>query len=197
MTWRKQRDEFEASPPRAPSQQGQTPAFEEMQKGNLFIACGRPLDREADVPLTLLHPVFGQFVDDCQKTRLTAADYNIAKVLREKMSAFYPHEGERRGEICKALQEYGIEVHPGPIAGTEHKTDGHVCTRDGPILIMEAKNDIGWKGAEPNLQLALYFRIFCHKLGLFGDDSCHPCFVIFVAGLWECRSHCLSVLMAK
>jgi hypothetical protein len=149
------------------------------------------------VPLTLLHPVFGQFVDDCQKTRLTVADYNIAKVLREKMSAFYPNEGERGNEICKALQKYGIAVHPGPIAGTEYKTDGHVCTCDGPILIIELKNKIGWKGAEPNLQLALYFRIFCHELGLFGDDSRHPCFVIFFAGLWDRRCHFLSMLMAK
>src|SRR5215475_8970058 len=84
MTWRKQRDEFKTSSPRAPSQQGQTPAFEEMQKGDLFIACGRPSNREADVPLTLLHPVFGRFVDDCQNTKLTAADYKVAKVLREK-----------------------------------------------------------------------------------------------------------------
>jgi hypothetical protein len=196
-TWRKQRDEFEASPPCLPSQQGQTPAFEEMQKTNLFIACGWPLDQEGNVPLTLLHPVFGQFVNDCQKTRLMAADYNIAKVLREKMCAFYSNEGECLKEICKALQEYGIAVHPGPIAETKQKTDGHICTCDGSILIIELKNEIGWKGAEPSLQLALYFWVFCHELGLFGDDSHHPRFVIFVVGLWECHYNFLSVLMAK
>jgi hypothetical protein len=132
-TWRREQDEFGALSPHLPLQQGHTPAFEEMQKTNLFIAYGQPLEQEADVPLTLLHPVFGQFVDDCQKMRVTVADYNIAKVLREKMSGFHPHEGEHWKEICNVLQEYGIVIHPGKIGGTETNTDGHVCTREGPF----------------------------------------------------------------
>jgi hypothetical protein len=181
-TWQQQREKFKRTKARAPSQQGQTPEFEELQKGDLYYACGRPVEREADVPLTLLHPVFGQFVDDCRKIAPTRADYAVAFQLREKMCAFYPNEGDRRQKICETLQKYGIAIHPGPIGGTEHKTDGHVCSCNRPVLILEVKNDIGWKGAEPSLQLVLYFWIFCDEHGLADESMCHPCLVVFIAG---------------
>jgi hypothetical protein len=85
-------------------QQGQTPEFEELQKNDAtFYACGRPLGREASVPLTLLHPIFGRFVDNCGKIILMCNDYNIASQLKEKMSEFYENEGQCRQEICEAL----------------------------------------------------------------------------------------------
>ena len=149
----------------------------------MFYPCGRPLKREAAVPLTLLHPIFGRFVDDCGKIMPRREDYAIAHQLKEKMSEFYSTKGERRQEICEALQEYGIPIYPGPIGTSEHKTDGHVCSCNRPILILEVKNDIGWKGAEPSLQLILCFRIFCDQHGLWDDEStCHPCLVLFVVG---------------
>lgn len=38
------------------------------------IPCGRSHDLEEIIPLTLLHQVFGQFIDDCQTGTVTEDD---------------------------------------------------------------------------------------------------------------------------
>jgi hypothetical protein len=151
-----------------------------------FYDCGRPAGREPAVPLTLLHPVFGHFVDDAKKIVPTREDYAIAHKLKQQMSDFYPKEGERRHKVCLALREYGIDINPGSIGASEYKTDGHILTADRPILIVELKNEIGWRGAEPFLQALLYYCIFCDEYNLWEDySSCHPCLIIVLAGQSE------------
>jgi hypothetical protein len=161
--------------------------FKELQKDDRnFYGCGRPPDREPALPLTLRHPVFGHFVDDAKKIVPTREDYAIAHKLKQEMSDFYPNESDRRHKLCLALQEYGIQVQPGTIGASEFKTDGHTFTANRPTLILELKNEIGWRGAEPSLQALLYYCIFCDEYKLWEDySSCHPCFIIILAGQSE------------
>lgn len=183
LPWRKLREQFKSRRPGAPSQQAQTTEFKELQKDNItFYGCNRPPDREHALPLALLHPVFGAFIDDAKTIAPTREDYATAHRLKMDMCDFYPNEGDRRQKICVALQEYGIGINPGPVGASEHKTDGHVCTTTHPKFILELKNEIGSKGAEPSLQAFLYYRIFLDEYKLWDDDSCSPCFIAFLAG---------------
>ena len=51
--------------------------------------------------------------------------------------------------------------------------------------MLQVKNDIGWKGAEPSIQLVLYFWLFCDQHSLQNDEStCYPSLVIFIVGGW-------------
>ena len=149
----------------------------------IFYGCSRPPSREPGLPLTLLHPVFGEFVDDAKTIAPTRNDYTAAHSLKQAMCDFYKDEAERRQEICRILQTYGIDIRPGAIGGSEYKTDGHVATLTHPKFILEIKNEIGSTGAEPSLQALLYYRVFCDQFGLWDDDStCHPCLIAFLAG---------------
>ena len=183
MTWQKCREQCKKKRAGQPSQQAQPAEFKELQKDDIcFYGCNRPPGREAGLPLTLLHPVFGKFVDDASAITPTRDDYAIAYQLRNDMCDFYSNEAERRHKICSALQDYGIPINPGTIGGSEHKTDGHVF-KNWPMLILELKNEIGSKGAEPSLQALLYYRTFCDEYDLWDNYStCHPCFITYLAG---------------
>jgi hypothetical protein len=97
------------------------------------------------------------------------------------MCLFFGTEDERRYSLCCLLREFAINVNPGPVAAKKCMTDGHVLHGKHPTLIQELKNEIGSLGAEPSLQALVYYDTFMREF--WSDTStCHPCFVIFVAG---------------
>jgi hypothetical protein len=149
-----------------------------------FYGCNRPPTREPGLPLTLLHPVFGKFVEDAKMISPTRNDYVVAHDPSQSMCKFYINEATCLKEICRVLLDYGIPIQPGPIGASEDRTDGHVCTAICPKFILELKNEIGWKGAEPSLQALIdliYYRVFCHEYNLWDDVStCHPCLIAFL-----------------
>jgi hypothetical protein len=52
----------------SPSQQAHPKAFEALQKNDeTFFGCNRPPGREPNLPLALLHPVFGRFIDNTKR----------------------------------------------------------------------------------------------------------------------------------
>ena len=106
------------------------------------------------------------------------------------MCCFFSHENHRRDELIRIFKEYGIEVNPGDIGGTSIKTDGHADRNGRVMIIIELKNEIGAQGAEPSIQVVLYYDVFLQEYELWNDlSSCHPCFVVFVAGKsWPSRS---------
>lgn len=167
-----------------PSRQAQTPTFEQTQRDDsCFFGCNRPPNREPGISITLLHPVFGRFVNDCKNVTPVTKDYAAAYTLRRRMCEFHGDEAKRRSQLMDILNEYGIDAQPGSIGSTECRTDGHIFTRSHPTLIIEVKNEIGWKGAEPTLEALAYYNIFCNEMKLWDDvSSCHPCFILCVAG---------------
>ena len=187
LTWRQQREECRKRKRQAPSTEGQPAEFKELQKDDVaFYGCNRPLDREPRVPLTLIHRIFGEFVDDAKKIAPKRQDYAAAKKLIEDMCNFHTNEGERRKKLCTWLEEYGIHIYPANIGASKESTDGHSCKANHPILIVEIKNEVGSKGAEPTLQALLYYCVFCDQFNLWDDDStCHPCLIIFLAGQYN------------
>ncbi len=169
---------------RTPSLEAQTPNFEKVQNDDvIYYGCNRPPTREPKVPLTLLHPVFGKFVDDCKEITPIAKDYACARELKMRMCSFYPNEGERRSDFIDIFNSYGIDIQPGHFGKSESRTDGHLLIKNHPKLVTELKNEIGWKGAEPSLEALVYYDAICRDKKLCGDVStCHPCFIVFLAG---------------
>jgi len=170
--------------PRAPSDQAKPSEFATMQNGPGFFLCSRPESNEHTVPLALLDPVFGEFVDDCRSIMLTSNDMVTARNLKTHMSEFYPRTEHRRYTFSMILENYGIPVHRRYIGDTEYRTDGYNEDFGHPSLISKVESEISSSpGGEPSLQALLYYHCFVREYALWKDVStCHPCFIIFVAG---------------
>ena len=183
-SWQTERDLCNAViPRRPPSQQAQPSNFKALQASKPgCYACCRPPSREPLLPLTLIHPVFGEFVDDIETITPMRSDYAMAFELRQATTIF-TSESERRFAVYTIFRTYGIDIHPGPVGSSENKTDGHVSSATKLGFILEIKTEIGSKGAEPSLQALAYYRVFCDEYNLWTDYStCHPCFIAFLAG---------------
>lgn len=53
------------------------------------ISCGHPHDPEEIIPVILLHPVFSQFVNDCQTGTMTEDNNQFIGKLANAMSDLY------------------------------------------------------------------------------------------------------------
>ncbi|OJA11766.1 hypothetical protein AZE42_06317 [Rhizopogon vesiculosus] len=62
------------------------------------------------VPLTLLEPIFAQFVDDFQNYRPTDEDNRFVRELSERMSFFYPDRYSGMDVLKEVLNSYGISA---------------------------------------------------------------------------------------
>ena len=71
-------------------------AFRDTQQvKNTQIPYGRPCDSEEFIPVTLLYPVFCEFVDDCQTGVITEDDYQFAGKPENTFSDLYTPELDR------------------------------------------------------------------------------------------------------
>ena len=185
--------------PETPSQQARPKKFEELQKDDkIFFGCSRPPKREPAVPLALLHPVFGRFVDNAKTIVPKSEDYAIAQTLREEMCGFFVNEDKRRQALIDILRGYDLEIYPGPVGGSRKETDGHILIKKHPKLIVEMKNEIASGNAEPSFQAVLYYDTFILQNKLWEDaTTCHPCFVIFLAGESQSLFGYLQILNQK
>ncbi|KAL6306639.1 hypothetical protein BKA93DRAFT_823843 [Sparassis latifolia] len=118
--------------------------------------------RPGGVPVTLLHPVFGQFVDDASNTTLTSEDYEFAWVLRKEMSGYFPW-GSERAEVFRELLWDSIDI---PLEDTSSRgTDGHYHVKGYCVVETEAHGEIGGRGVEPYLLNGIRYAHFVRTLG--------------------------------
>lgn len=174
---------------------GQTQNFESHQENDKeYYGCCRPQNREPDLPLVLLDPVFAIFVDETKTAALTGEDYAIARSLRSTMCEFYDGEPDRASVLRKELQRYKIVLCPAQIGSSGCSTDGHKESNNRPVLITKVKNEIGLGTAEPSIQAMLYYDLFFSEDNLWTEvSSYHPCFIMFLAGkCWCCLWGCLG-----
>jgi hypothetical protein len=89
-----------------PSSYGQPKKFKAMQEEFDYpILCHRPASASS-TPVTLLHPIFGEFVDDCTAGRPTPEDVQFVLKLSSQMSEFYSSEGERAKDFRELITDY-------------------------------------------------------------------------------------------
>jgi hypothetical protein len=171
-----------------PSDAGQPRQFEDLQ-GNPReqIFCSRPREVADPIPVTLLEPIFAQFVDDCrcEDYELTDDDHAFAVELSHEMCKFQPSEPVRMDKFRKIFHAHGITLHAGTIGHSQVSTDGHLLDGTHVKVILEGKNEIGSGGAEPFLQSLLYYRKFLSfvEQDVFEEHKAIlPCFHLVCAG---------------
>lgn len=119
----------------------------------------RPRDADATIPVTLLHRIFRQFVDNCKNHQPIQEDNKLVLELMGAMSDFFPDEKVRAAKLRAILTSHGIPVVTSTIFSKDHNfpTDGAVEINGHLVAIVEVKGEIGSKGAEPYAQVILYY----------------------------------------
>ncbi|KAG1795979.1 uncharacterized protein HD556DRAFT_1526449 [Suillus plorans] len=178
---------------------GARPAAFSLTQDNQEYLCNRPREAANPVPVTLLEPIFAEFVDDCQNRQPTDHDNDLVWQLSETMCAFYKDELARMDAFRDVLCKYGIILDPSMVGGTKCVTDGHLLSSDGMFVqvILKGKNEIGSGAAEPFLEAMLYHRKFMEesKIEIANLWSVFPCIHIIVFG--ACIGFAGSVLTNK
>ncbi|KAG2362906.1 hypothetical protein BDR07DRAFT_1450949 [Suillus spraguei] len=185
----------------SPSQSSHPSSFRERQNDKeLQITCGRPRDLEETIPATLLHPVFGQFIDDCQTHTITGEDNNLVNELANAMSALHETEDIRAQAVKKVLAGYGLDFQlSSKVPRTAYVMDAliSVTVRNNqhPCVIAEFKNEIGSSTSEPYMQAVTYyiestrtfaskmsgFALLCFLFIVFGP------YIVFAGAVWTSR----------
>ncbi|KIL58321.1 hypothetical protein M378DRAFT_86656, partial [Amanita muscaria Koide BX008] len=186
--------------PRAPSSAGDLTEFLKRQENpDQMIYCNRPLHASVLIPVTLLHPIFGQFIDDCDNYKPTAKDNAFVLELSTAMTQFYQDETDQANRIRQVFRDkYDIDFLQTVIEGTTHSTDGDegdTNRRNLPFALIEFKNDVGSKESEPFVQSVLRYLESTRKQAPEMPCSVLPCMIInvfgphmsFVGAAWNVR----------
>ncbi|KIK78612.1 hypothetical protein PAXRUDRAFT_16777 [Paxillus rubicundulus Ve08.2h10] len=168
---------------KAPSEFGRHLAFSKEQKrSDLAIHCNRPPSAAEVVPATLLHPVFGQFLDDCETHEITKEDSSLTRELSAAMSTFYSDEASRAQAVRDVFAKGGIRFSSTEIEGTEYITDGDISLDGYRFFIAEFKNEVGCTGAEPYAQASLHYLEATRRYAATMGHSALPCFIVLAFG---------------
>ncbi|KAF9220631.1 hypothetical protein BS17DRAFT_848507, partial [Gyrodon lividus] len=171
----------------SPSSGSHFSSFRERQ-GNekLQIPCGCPRDLEETIPTTLLHPVFGQFIDDCRTHTITEEDNNLVKESANVMSALYETEDKRVDAVRK--------VHGTPyVTDADMSVDIHDDRR--PYVIARFKNEAATSSSEPYVQAIAYYLQLTRASASRMLGSALPYFlfilfgpyIVFAGAVWTLR----------
>ncbi|KAF9235048.1 hypothetical protein BU15DRAFT_51885 [Melanogaster broomeanus] len=166
--------------PVAPSSSGKAKTFFERQAlPDNLIYCNRPRATAATIPATLLHAAFGQFLDDCERHEITAADNSFAQELSIAMSDFYVDEKVRADTVRGVFSKWGL---PFTVSHTlnGYVTDGEMSVNDYRYAIAEFKNEVGSTGAEPYCQANLYYLDATREYATM--TGCWPCIIVLLFG---------------
>ncbi|KAI9462714.1 hypothetical protein HD554DRAFT_2195842 [Boletus coccyginus] len=145
------------------------------------IDCDRPPGAMGTIPVTLLHPVFPRFLDDCETHEVTADDNAFALELSHTMSKFYEGENTRAEEIRRLFERWGVCF---TVSTTDHgfTTDGDLDVNDHRYAIVEIKNEITSSGADPYNQGILYYLEWTRDTAKTLENTCLPCMLILLFG---------------
>ncbi|KAF8584767.1 hypothetical protein K439DRAFT_1345081 [Ramaria rubella] len=144
--------------------------------------CNRP-EEAASTPITLLHPIFGQFVDDC-KVDISNPKINLfVRELAKEMCKFYD-EGRSRAQKFRDLiwNHFGIKLETADIPNTALATDGHATVGYYVYIRSEGRNEACNTKADPALQTAIYYHHHIKNVSLEILGSRFPCIHIYYFG---------------
>ncbi|KAM6501181.1 hypothetical protein JOM56_004195 [Amanita muscaria] len=176
------------SRPMEPSTAGEPNGFSKRQENpDQMIYCNRPRDAFAPIPVMLLHPIFGQFIDDCENYKPTEKDNAFVLELSTAMSKFYLDEAKRADSVRQLFTEkYDIDFVQTVIEGITDGDIGRTNRRNLRFAIIDFKNDVGSKGAEPLLQSIHYYLESNRRRAPEMPSSVLPCMILMVFGPYMC-----------
>jgi len=115
------------TPNKPPSSQGQLSAFAKLQqKDKCKYNWNCPPSAALMIPVTLLHPIFAQFVDDCENHIPSREENELVLVLSRTMCEFFPSEKKWTVALEDVLAEHSIEMAAMVISSTEYMNDGNM-----------------------------------------------------------------------
>ncbi|KAG2086816.1 uncharacterized protein F5147DRAFT_791669 [Suillus discolor] len=168
-----------------PSAGAKLSAFSTKQDQQEYL-CNRPRRAADPLLVTLLEPIFAEFVDDCQNHQLTVRNNDFVLQLSEKMASFYPNELAQMNTFRQVLRNYGIILNASMVGSTRCTMDGHLLSTNGKFVqvIIEGKNEIGSGAAEPFMEAMLYYCKFMEdsKIEIARLRSFIPCIHVIVFG---------------
>jgi hypothetical protein len=133
------------------------------------------------VPVTLLHPVFNEFIEDCDSYQLTREDHAFALDLAHAMSKVFQDDKERQKIFIDICQKHGLSFTSSQIAGTEFTTDGDMRCNSYLYCLGVMKNEAGSKGAV--FEAGLYYTAYLKHLdGAVQLNSSLPCLALYLIG---------------
>ena len=149
---------------------------------NLIFLNNRPAVAQG-LPTELLHPVFGQFLDDCTTLLPTPDDVLFATKVSTSMAGYFKSEGDRTDCLLRLFREH-LEIDIRGMSIGKAITDGTWQT--GPrfefmAMNIGVKNEIGSSG-DPYIQNIGYYSLYVQKnqnAKTFGL----PCILVSVAGM--------------
>jgi len=149
---------------------------------NLFVT-HRPPRLDA-IPLDLLHPVFGEFVQNYQNNLPNTADVQLVESLQGTFPKYWDKELDQCEEFRSILAEHykEIELSPGSVGGTTRTTDGHVSIKGLLIVVFEGKRVGGDAEVQGSMFPLTAFRARLEKLGLLGSRFPFPSIIITLIG---------------
>jgi len=152
------------------------------------------LEGSHSTPPTLIHPIFGEFLDDCNSHVPELEDNRLAYDLRISMSDSFGSEGDRLREFVRVLRRHGIDPR-GPEIDSErsdsaYRTDAHIQVNGFRSVIISSKNEMTSGGPQP-----LYQAMWLYQRSVGGEDKMRmpiatylnsplPCLLLYVLGLF-------------
>lgn len=177
-----------ANEPKAPSSAGKAPEFAKLQNDpEKTILCSRPASAEATIPVTMLHPVFGEFLDNCERHETTVEDNRFTRELSTAMSGFYTDENDRKKTIHAVFAKHGLHFMKSRVGPNNYETDGDISMNGYRYTIAEFKNEVGCIGAEPYSQAALYYLESTRTQAPELPESVLPCIIVLIFGQYVSR----------
>ncbi|KAG2100178.1 uncharacterized protein F5147DRAFT_813356 [Suillus discolor] len=165
---------------------GATPSAFSTKQDQQEYLCNRPHRAADPLLVTLLEPIFTEFVDNCQNHQPTVRDNDFVLQLSEKMASFYPNELTRMNTFRQVLCDYSIILNASMVGLTGCTTDRHLLSTNRKFVqvIIEGKNKIGSGTAKPFVEAMLYYHKFMEdsKIEIARLRSFIPCIHVIVFG---------------
>jgi hypothetical protein len=160
----------------SPSELAQPSEFARVQQRlDVQVFCNRPRSFHS-TPVTLLHPAFGKFVDDCEHYTPNSEISLFVLDFASAMCEFYPTEGARAQVIRDLMwKHFQIILVPGEVADTKFITNGHTSVGPNVFLNMEGNNEAGSTPADPSIQSVIYAHHHVRNVATTVLGSRFPC----------------------
>ena len=157
------RDWLTSNPTTAPSSAGELGNLLKRQvKPEKMIFYGRPYSAFWAIPPTLLCPQFSQFMIDLDSCTPSTHDIELFHELCQQMSDLFVDEYSRNERFVTLMNKYGFSDLSRKLI-SKYPTDGVFDTYINEVhehvtyCILEVKNEIGSKNAEPMAQAIFYW----------------------------------------
>jgi hypothetical protein len=143
-----------------PSKAG-TPKVIRRMTEKFLVQCNRPTSDTA-IPLRLIHPIFGEFADECNSFDPGVEEQDFVNTLFN-MATIFESEMDRQAFFNDAFAEYfGMRLSVGSTDGRPYVIGS--STLPFIIFIVEGKNEFINNQTDPRFQVILYYREYVRAL---------------------------------